>query len=573
MRSPVLPKPGWPAPWISALSHLLLLSLLALASFVLFASTACLAEPVRLEQLEDSLVAFQKDAQDAYDRGDYAASVSAYEEILDTLDLALFPDRAAGLLYNFACSAALAKRPELALHALEMASAAGWRNLDHLARDPDLDSLRDTPAYAALVAQMERDAALEARAWGSPSLETPYQEDLSTEEKVAGLSRLWMEAKLNFAFFDQVPDLDWDAEYLATLPRVMKSRSTKEYYRILSALVAKLEDGHTGVVYPRELFEQVYSKPPVRTSLIEGQVLVTGIMNPDVTGLAVGDEVVSIDGVPVKTYAEEQIRPYVCASTPQDRDNRTYDYELLLGPSGRSVQLGVREGDGTTRTVVLDRGMEWKHDRPLVEHELLGDGIGYLAIHTFAGDAPVDSLVSLAMTELRGARALVIDIRENGGGNSGWWVMEHLVDEYELTVWSTRQYRAAFRAWGRAQPWYESSPTSRRTADPSRIFGGPVVLLTSPRTFSAAEDFAAVFKWSGRGEVVGEPTGGSTGQPLFFRLPGGGSARICTKRDTYPDGSEFVGYGVQPDVVVHPTIKGCRSGKDVVLEAAVKLLK
>jgi len=43
--------------------------------------------------------------------------------------------------------------------------------------------------------------------------------------------------------------------------------------------------------------------------------------------------------------------------------------------------------------------------------------------------------------------------------------------------------------------------------------------------------------------VFGEAPGGSTGQPLFIKLPGGGSARVRSKRDLLPDGAEFVGKG------------------------------
>ena len=52
----------------------------------------------------------------------------------------------------------------------------------------------------------------------------------------------------------------------------------------------------------------------------------------------------------------------------------------------------------------------------------------------------------------------------------------------------------------------------------------------------------------------------------MFDLPGGGSARICTKQDTYPDGREFVGYGVKPDVEVKPTWQDYLQKKDVDLE-------
>ena len=76
-----------------------------------------------------------------------------------------------------------------------------------------------------------------------------------------------------------------------------------------------------------------------------------------------------------------------------------------------------------------------------------------------------------------------------------------------------------------------------------------------------------------RGKIVGEATGGSTGQPLIVSLPGGLSARICTKRDTYADGREFVGVGVQPQVVVRPSVADYRAGRDTVLEAALTQMR
>ncbi|MFZ2489908.1 MAG: hypothetical protein WA208_00350 [Thermoanaerobaculia bacterium] len=58
----------------------------------------------------------------------------------------------------------------------------------------------------------------------------------------------------------------------------------------------------------------------------------------------------------------------------------------------------------------------------------------------------------------------------------------------------------------------------------------------------------------------------------MFKLPGGGAARVCTKHDTYPDGREFVGVGIQPQVVIRPTVADLLAGKDTVLDAAVTYL-
>jgi C-terminal processing protease CtpA/Prc len=98
------------------------------------------------------------------------------------------------------------------------------------------------------------------------------------------------------------------------------------------------------------------------------------------------------------------------------------------------------------------------------------------------------------------------------------------------------------------------------------------VVLTSARTFSAAEDFCAVFDYMKRGTIMGEPTGGSTGQPLLFGLPGGGRARVCIKRDAYPDGKEFVGFGIKPTMTISPTLADVRAGRDTVLEGALQYL-
>lgn len=79
----------------------------------------------------------------------------------------------------------------------------------------------------------------------------------------------------------------------------------------------------------------------------------------------------------------------------------------------------------------------------------------------------------------------------------------------------------------------------------------------------------AAFRAIRRGPVVGEATGGSTGNPLAFPLPGGGWARVCSKHDVGPDGTEFVGVGLRPDVAVPATAADVRAGRDAALAATL----
>jgi carboxyl-terminal processing protease len=115
----------------------------------------------------------------------------------------------------------------------------------------------------------------------------------------------------------------------------------------------------------------------------------------------------------------------------------------------------------------------------------------------------------------------------------------------------------------------------RSTIEPrqGKKYLGPLVILTGPATYSAAEDFLVPLHYSGRARLGGERTAGSTGNPLRVPLPGGGNFRVVTVKDVYPDGREFVGRGIQPDLEVHPTQHDIQVGYDRVMAAGVEALK
>ncbi|KAB2956856.1 MAG: hypothetical protein F9K16_14505 [Thermoanaerobaculia bacterium] len=225
----------------------------------------------------------------AYTAGDYARSADLF-------------DRARGCArfeatdhYNAACAQALAGRADAAFASLERAVGLGWANVEHLTADTDLASLHADPRWAGLLAAAGALAANDRRIWGGAAFETPYRDELPEEERIAGLARYWAEVRSNFAFFDQVPELDWDAAFLETLPKVRAAKSTADYYRELQALNARLHDGHTNVYPPRDLRPRFYTKPALRTAKIEGKVLITRLLDPALAsaGLAPGLEVVS----------------------------------------------------------------------------------------------------------------------------------------------------------------------------------------------------------------------------------------------------------------------------------------
>ena len=49
-------------------------------------------------------------------------------------------------------------------------------------------------------------------------------------------------------------------------------------------------------------------------------------------------------------------------------------------------------------------------------------------------------------------------------------------------------------------------------------------------------------------------------------------ALICTKQDFFPDGREYVGFGIDPDIEVKPSIEDIFQNNDPVLQAAIKTI-
>ncbi len=438
----------------------------------------------------------------------------------------------------------------------------------------DAEKLMALPAYRAI--QNKHDVA----SWWltAPAFNAPYQEQLSLEERIAGLSRIWSIAREGFVWFDHVPLLDWDKSYQSYLTKVIAAKDTETYYRVLIEFVAQLKDGHSNVYMPDALADKFYSRPGIRTRLVEGKVLVTRIADENLKqkGLAVGDEIIRIDGEEVFAYAKSRIEPLQSSSTPQDMEVRKFAYGLLSGDSKVPVKLLLKNHKGKQYELTAPRSGFTSVPAPQKPlFELRNDGIAIVRATQFENDEALKAFES-HLPEILSAKGLILDLRGNGGGSTryGWDILSYLSDK------PLKPTAAFYRENPLLDLVQSPAPSIRWRASPSRdydagrkqIYSGPVVMLIDALSFSAAEDTAAAYKLMKRGAIIGMPSGGSTGQPYMFSLPGGGTARICVKRDTYPDGSNFVGVGVIPDIAAALTWDDVRQGRDSVMETAVKKL-
>jgi carboxyl-terminal processing protease len=440
-------------------------------------------------------------------------------------------------------------------------------------------------AGGALAAQAQQQPAFDKEAYINAQqqvytntyLVSPFAEKLSAEDRMAGLSLLWSEAKFNFANFD-LNLINLDSLYKSYIPRVLAVEDTYGYYQELRSFYAQLRDGHTGVAMPQELFGRAYSHPGVEASLIEGKVILSNIY-PGVElprPMVLGDEVIGINEMPVQDFIRQKVAPYTSFSTPQDSIARILRYELFFGDVTEPIRLEMKDKKGKRYTSSLNRQAPkgfFQSGLPVAEYKVLSGNIGYLSLNTF-NDEQVLPFFNNRFEEISKTDGLIIDLRHNGGGNGqlGFEILGQLTDKPFMQATSLfRNFNPTKRAWGNSIELEENSWDWK--PHKGRAYHKPVILLIGPSTYSAAEDFTVAFKQTRRGLIVGEATGGSTGQPYFYQLPGGGYAWVCTKRDLFNDGTDFVGTGIYPDVEVKKSLSDMQKGRDNVVEWARKKLK
>ena len=514
--------------------------------------------------------------------GQLRAAAARFEGIIAELDQPAMRDLANGSTYlraerlnNLIPLAEVYLRlgmKDQALEALEQSQRSSWLPVP-FDQAPAFEGLRNEPRFAAINAR----ARLGTTMFDTPTLAAGDKEKLSVEERIAGLSLFWHEARQHFVYFDHVPDLDWNKVYLDYLPKVMAAQTTRDYYEVLMRLAPLLQDGHTNIYPPEALTSKYYSRPPIRTALVEDKVVVVQVRSPSLENIVkVGDEIVAIDGLAVKAYAQQNVAPFVSSSTPQDKIVRTYTYQLLAGDAAKPVHLSLVGADGVQRDTSVQRsGYQDVGKPPEFEFKLLKDNVAYIALDHFESDAGVRAFEK-AWPAIQKAAALVIDVRNNGGGSTGFGhqILRHLSNQpVRGSASYVRLDDPVMRAQhGNSVHWLRLDGDAGEHPRNAQVFTGPVAVLAGPRSFSAAEDFLVAFDQLQRGLIVGEASGGSSGQPLSFELPGGGMARICVKRDTYQDGREFVGKGVMPHIEARPTLQSVRTGDDPVLAAAVLAL-
>lgn len=272
--------------------------------------------------------------------------------------------------------------------------------------------------------------------------------------------------------------------------------------------------------------------------------------------------------VPVAARVEAALRSalaagrYASAASPQafaqlltsDLYTATHDKHLAVAVR-RTVSAAAAGGGGVSaqRNQPTSAGFR--------RVEVLAGNIGYLELTMFLRPVEHRDALAAAMQQLRTADALILDMRQNGGGSPGTvaLLMSYLFETPGLPL-----FEIAPRTGDTDR--YSTEPAS---AGIERNGSRPVWVLTSARTFSGGEGLAFLLQERGRALVVGETTAGAANpgrsypvNDMFEVTVPNGQIRSAVK------GTNWEGDGVTPDVKVPAA-----SALDVALERARQELR
>ncbi|MBN9502503.1 MAG: PD40 domain-containing protein [Armatimonadetes bacterium] len=235
--------------------------------------------------------------------------------------------------------------------------------------------------------------------------------------------------------------------------------------------------------------------------------------------------------------------------------------DVLMGQSGRDIVLTVKGSDGKTREVkyralstgefggIVNRNL-LQARRKYVEEKSNGE-VGYVHIAGM-NDTELQRFNQQVWEYGQGKKALIIDVRGNGGGNTS----DRIIDVLERQPNSYYQIRDDEAQLG-----------------PGQALAIPMVVMAAENSFSNAEMFPYAMHARKLAKLVGMPTPGYVIYTGGFRLVDGTVARMPGTGVYRLDGSPLENMGQQMDYTVGITPEEYFAGKDPQLDKAIEVLR
>lgn len=367
--------------------------------------------------------------------------------------------------------------------------------------------------------------------------DVPVERRARAEANVRVFDRVWS-LVADWHYDPKLHGVDWPAAGAKYGAAAAAAADEKALYASLNAMVGLLKDSHTHALSPalaQERHTQMRARTGFNMTRVDGRWIVSELMagSPaDEAGVKAGWIVVARNGTPFGERSEA--RP---------KEGEVARWEFL---------------DERDRPVALELVAKTLSTKPRQEVRALPGGAVYLRFDAFA--TADRRWLSDQLKTYREAPAVVIDLRRNPGGGTislGITIGEFFDRSVDCGTFITRGgHRGGKSSWQIG----------------SARYGGRVVVLVDRATGSAAEIFSAVLQEHGRATIVGRKTAGAVLASWYHSLPDGGELQLSREDYVTPKGRRLENNGLEPDVPVARTVADVRVGRDVDLDAALRVL-
>lgn len=241
---------------------------------------------------------------------------------------------------------------------------------------------------------------------------------------------------------------------------------------------------------------------------------------------------------------------------------------MLADRYGTPINITIKIDEDKIRNLGLRRvKIVQKPLKKIVEWKTLNKNVGYLLIRSWSGENTTASL-DRAMNYFSRVqiKTLIIDIRNNGGGDSR--IAKHLAGKFfnKKVLFGITKRRAPGNSL--------KLETAHSYVEPQKSYiNTPIILLVDSACLSSNEYFIAGLKDNKRAIIIGETTGGGSGNPKKFIIPYKNdffelfvSSWIYYRSNEQP----LEGRGIKPHIKVKETISNMAKGSDAVLRTALK---
>ncbi|MFP5075941.1 S41 family peptidase [Rhizobium sp. YIM 134829] len=393
-------------------------------------------------------------------------------------------------------------------------------------------------------------------------LEHSVRSRLAEKDKYFAAASIYASIEAAFAHWEDVPNLVHADMFKAYLEALAGCETRFDFFRETRRYLATFCNSHT-TYFDERLFETGEHGFGLLARRIGSEWVVTHSTHDDISP---GTAILTIEDCPARDFLAP-FNQFISASRSQDRDYRVWRQPYFF-PS--PLRLTLDDGESAQ----LEK-QAWSEAPPAVSSSVVGSTPS-ITIRSFEEPAFEDAALSF-VTANKDSPALVIDIRGNGGGDTPIRLIRALMN-IDYPSWKEAtplrmgvdvaiehmERLATLRAADRPNATYSWSARLNRPDDAA--YRGKLFILHDIGTASAAEDFLMPFKVTGRATLIGETTSGSSGQPLIVRPFDKAVFTVGAKREIFPNGDQFEGRGIAPDIAVRLNREDISKHRDAALD-------